>query len=381
MEGAGSAVIVLRHLRRLAAVGWKVIVISDWGQDLACCAEEGWPAFQLTHRKPWWPPYNPANRFLRHLRLWLWAGECNGFLKNRRPDAAFTYLSAFTDFMSQVALAYSRRYGVPLSVIIHDDPASFENSSNDTAALRRRYQTVLQNSHRNWFASPQLARAYDLPEAKRTTLPPVPDGFDASPEWKPAFAECPLLIYAGNYWPVQIPLFARIARETAAAGGRLLLLVKPSPEVDALCKQEPVTWREPFHKNRDALDFIANNAAGLLVSYTETSDSMPWIRTSFPSKLIEYTHLGLPILIYSPEDSAVAQWAKDRAYPDSATPQTPGAVNRFVESLKNPGAWREKAAVSKMFARSEFDPAKIQNTFEAGLNGNSPNRCASKSEH
>jgi hypothetical protein len=369
MEGAGSAIIVLRHLRRLAANGWHIVVVADWGQELDYCDKEGWPVFQLTHRKPWWPPYYPTSPLLRRLRFWLWAGECNRFLRGIRPEAALTYLSAFTDFMSQVALAYSSRYLVPLSIITHDDPACFAASPRGIL-IRRRYQRIVERAHQTWFASPQLAEIYNSPPNTHSTLPPIPEGYDASPDWNPAFAASPLLVYAGNYWPAQIPLLARIGRETAAAGGRLMLVVKQSSEIQNLCREEPVLWREPFRENREALAFLAENAAGLLVSYCDTSDGMPWIRTSFPSKLIEYAHLGLPVLIYAPRDSAVAKWATQRDYPDYATPQTPGAIAQFIASLKSRDTWQQRAAVPKTFAAAEFDPQKIQNTFEARLRVN-----------
>jgi hypothetical protein len=297
----------------------------------------------------------------------LWAAECHRFLGSVRPDAVFTYLSAFTHFMSEVALAYSSRYRVPLSVIAHDDPACFASDADTGKKMRQRYQAIVERAHQNWFASPQLGEIYELPPAMRSTLPPIPEGYVASPNWNSEFAKSPLLIYAGNYWPAQIPAFSRIARETAAAGGRLMLIVKRSREIDALCAEEPVLWREPFRENREALCFLSENAAGLIVSYSETSDSMPWIRSSFPSKLIEYVHLGLPILIHAPADSAVANWATERNYSDYSTPQMPGAVASFVQSLKSEECWRRKAAISKAFAESEFGPQRIQSAFEAGL--------------
>ncbi|MEA3213376.1 MAG: hypothetical protein QOE70_6433 [Chthoniobacter sp.] len=367
MEGAGSAIIVLRHLRRLATHGWTILVVSDWGQDLAVCEAEGWPVFHLSHRKPWWPPYYPRNRLLCHTRHWLWAGECHGFLNHQRPDAVFTYLSAFTDFMSQVALAYAERYDVPLSLIAHDDPVCFSRSLEEGVKLRARYQDIVERSHRNWFASPQLASIYDLPQERRSTLPPIPDGYAASPDWQPEFAQCPLIVYAGNFWPAQLPLLARLGREVAAAGGRLMLLVRKTREIKSLCREAPVIWHEPFRENREALRFLAENAAGLLISYAETSESMPWIRTSFPSKLIEYTHLGLPLMIMAPPESAVAQWAEERQFPDRASTDTPGPITAFVEALKDEKVWHAKAAIPRKFAETEFDPERIQEAFEASL--------------
>ena len=367
MEGAGSAIIVLRHLQRLAANGWRISIISDWGQELEYCEKSGWPVFHLTHRKPWWPPYSPANPLLRRIRHWLWAGECDRFLQGVRQTAVFTYLSAFTGFMSQVAEAYAQRYCLPLSIIVHDDPSCFARTPNAGRKMKRCYQSILARAHQNWFASPELAAIYDLPIHRRATLPPIPDGLEASPAWKAMFATSPLVVYAGNYWPAQLPMLARIARETAAAGGQLMLLVKKSSEMEALCRDEPVIWHEPFRENREALAFLANNAAGLLVSYAESSDAMPWIRSSFPSKLIEYTHLGLPIMICAPPDSAVAGWARKRAFIDYATPQAPSAIANFVESLKDRAIWERKAAFCRRFATTEFNPVRIQAAFEAGL--------------
>jgi hypothetical protein len=252
-------------------------------------------------------------------------------------------------------------------VIAHDDPASFAANHDEGLATRGRYRAIVQSAQQVWCASPQLAKLYQLRDEARATLPPIPDGFDATPAWKPEFANSPLLVYAGNYWPAQLPLLARIAFQLAKIGGRLMLVVKGSSEIEALCSEAPVLWREPFAENRQALRFLADSAAGLLVSYSETSDSMPWIRTSFPSKLIEYTHLGLPIMIYAPEDSAVADWARSRAYPDYATPQIADAITEFVESLKIVALWRKKAAISRRFAVTEFDPHRIQKIFEEGL--------------
>lgn len=364
MEGTGSAIIVLRHLRRLAARKWKISVVAEWGQNSDACSRENWSVFNLSHRKPWWPPYRPGNALLRSIRLWLWAGECHGFLGGEKPDAVFTYLSAFSDILSQVALAYSRRYKVPLTVIIHDDVASFPGNS---AVIRRRYEKILRNAQQNWFASPQLADIYNVPESKRTVLPPICEGWDRVAKWIPEFTNRPLIVYAGNVWEAQLPVLARVASEADSAGARLMLLVKSSPAVDALCREYPVEWKEPFESNEEALEFLCDNTAAVLVSYADTTADMPWVKTSFPSKLVEYTHLGLPVLILAPPDSAVAVWAADKKYSDSFAPGDTDSLRAFIDGLRSKSTWENKAKRSLHFAKSEFDPHRIQENFEKHL--------------
>ncbi len=367
MEGAGSAIIVLRHLRRLAENGWNIYVISDWGQSTQMCEQEGWPVFFLPHRKFWWPPLIADNSILLAIRLWLWAGVCYKFLGLSKPDAVFTYLSAFSVILSQVAVGFSKRYSIPLSVIIHDNPECFCNSIDEAVKTRKHYQRVIMNAHQNWYASPQLADYYSQAGDRSSILPPIPDGWKGKSKWIPAFSERPLIIYAGNIWEVQFSLIGTIAVETAAAGGRLMVIVKMTPAVEAFCQKYPVEWKEPFNTNIEALDFMAQNATALLVSYTETIDRMPWIKTSFPSKLVEYSHLGIPILIVAPVDSAVAIWANERQFPDNLTPDDRGGLRRFIESIKSKAQWEEKAAISLRFAKLEFDSFAIQREFESHL--------------
>ncbi len=115
MEGAGSAIIVLRHLRRLKAAGWLIRVVGDWGQDETVCRKEGWEVVYLPHRRPWWPPFRPQSDLSTRLQHWLWAGEVKKLAGATMPDAALTYLSAFSDTLSQVAATFSKRFAVPLT--------------------------------------------------------------------------------------------------------------------------------------------------------------------------------------------------------------------------------------------------------------------------
>ncbi len=367
MEGAGSAIIVLRHLRRLAESGWKIYVVSDWGQATVTCEREEWPVFFLPHRKFWWPPFNPDNPVLLAIRLWLWAGVCYKFIGSIKPDATFTYLSAFSDLLSQVAVGFSRRYHVPLTVIIHDNPEHFCSTPQAVTKVRMHYNRVISNAHQNWFASPQLSEIFSQSDNRNSFLPPIPEGWTGKSEWKPAYAERPLLAYAGNLREVQFSLLGKISEETEAVGGRLLLMVKKTPALESFCQKYPVEWKEPYNENKNALDYISQKAAALLVSYTESSEKMPWIKSSFPSKLVEYSHLGIPIIIMTPADSAVAIWANERQFPDSIPPDDLEGLCRFLESIKSKAQWEEKAAISQRYAASDFDPESIQKNFESHL--------------
>ena len=366
--GTGSPIILLRHLRRLTASGWRVSVVGESGQSTSNA--EGWPLFHLSLRKAWWPPFRPGNALLRRVRMRLWAGECAGFF-DPPPQAVLTYMSLYSELHSEVAAHYARRCGAPLTVIVHDYPPDFPGfPRQSTEAVLRRQHWILRNAHQIWFVSPELADKYDLPAEKKSVLAPIPEGCAAPARWRADFAQRPLLVYAGYSYPAQIPLFRKLARAIDAAGGRLLILSRKTPELEALCASEPVERRDLFATNREALDFVSSTAAALLVSYCEREEEMPWITTSFPSKFPEFSHTGLPTLLVAPEQSAIGAWALRNHYVDYLPADRLDSVGAFVEALKNEAAWTAKSQQVTHFAQTEFNPAVIQAALESKLTSN-----------
>jgi hypothetical protein len=370
LEGAGSAIIVLRHLRRFAADGWDVRVVPDWGQDDSLCRAAHWPVQQLTHRRAWWPPFNPDHAFSRRVRAWLWAGETHAWLGGAKVDGVLTYLSAFSDTLSIAAVGFARRYRLPLATLVHDDARCFAKDPAEAALAHRRRQWILQHSTTAWFASPELAACYDLSPPQIGLLPPIPEGVASPPEnGRPAAAkaEAPLLVYAGNYWPPQLPTLAIIGQATRTAGGRLLAVIKENPSHVSFLRGQEIEWRAPWPRNTEALDYYRENASAMVVSYASTSDDMPWTRTSFPSKLIEYCHLGLPVVIVAPGDTAVVRWARARNFPDVFAPDDTAGLASYVARLRDPAFCRERATLSRSYATGEFDPVAIQRRLTESL--------------
>src|ERR1043166_6504071 len=158
-EGVGSQVIVLRHLRRLAAAGWQISVIAESGQDYSACLHAGWSVHTLPLRRAWWPPYREGQPMLRRLRTGLLARECGRLAGSAPPDALFCYLAAHADFYPEIAARYARGSGTPYSLLIHDHAAAFSKNDQEKFCLRRRHSWILRQAHRCWFVSPELAQA------------------------------------------------------------------------------------------------------------------------------------------------------------------------------------------------------------------------------
>jgi len=366
-EGPGSPVIILRHLQRLAAAGWRISIIAERGQDTTACRQAGWPVLTLPLRRVWWPPFRGRFPVSRTLRTWLLARECARLMCAQPPDAVLGYLAAHDDFYPEIATRYARRCGAPLSLLVHDDAAAFAPDPAGKDRLHRRHAWMLRQAHRSWFVSPELATAYGLPVAIRRVLPPIPAGRPQFSGWQAAFAGCPRVYYAGFIWPAQFPLLQRIARTLAGAGASLVLLTRETPALAELLRSDPIAHVAPFPTNREALAHLAREAAGMLVSYSDTVEQMPWIATSFPSKLVEYAQLGLPCAIVAPPDSAVGRWAQRDGYADFFSPTELAQLADWARDLRSESAWRRRSEPARHLAGGEFSPERIQTAFAAGL--------------
>jgi len=365
-EGTGSPVIILRHLQRLAADGWQVTIIAENGQDTSACVHAGWTIHSLPLRRAWWPSFRDRSEWSRTVRTWLLAGECLRLTSATKPDAVLGYLAAHADFSAEVASRYARRSGVPLTLLVHDEAAAFTTVPREKRRLRRRHRRILCRAHKTWFVSGELAIACGR-DADAGVLPPLPGATTTQVGWQPAFAGRPLVYYAGFIWPAQFLLLREIADVLAGAGATLVLLTRETPELAEFVRSAPVRHVAPFATNRDALAHLSTHAAGILVAYTHTVLEMPWIATSFPSKLVEQCRLGAPCAIVAPVESAVGRWAHRETYADFFAPSERVRLASWARDLGSESGWLRRAASARRLAVGDFHPEKIHATFTAGL--------------
>lgn len=366
-HGTGSPVTVLRHLRRFAAEGWRIEIVPNWGDDTNEAARQGWTIHHLPHRRLWWPPFRQDNEFSRRLSSTLWAREVDRLVLPR-PDAVLTYLAWHSDLFAEIAAAYGRRTHVPVSCLVHDDAVDFIAEPARRAQLRRRQARILRDNHRNWFVSAPQAAAMIPAGSHAEVLAPIPEGFNGpAPQWRAAFAECPRVYFAGYLWPEQGRLLQQLAPVLAAAGARLVVLGRRTPEVEAMLAAGTADHVPSFPDNREALAHLATHAAGLIVSYAATVEELAWSRTSMPSKLVEYAHLGLPIALVAPPETAIADWARRLHLPTLFAPADHTGLAAWATSLRHSASWLHHLETWRHLAAGEWSPSTIHAKLSHGV--------------
>ncbi len=91
--------------------------------------------------------------------------------------------------------------------------------------------------------------------------------------------------------------------------------------------------------------------------------------TCFPSKLLEYSRAGRPVVIWAPETSAVVQWAKKSRAALCVTEPDARALLSALAHLKRDRALQlELGERMRRAYETEFSPVRLQQQFLEGLN-------------
>lgn len=86
--------------------------------------------------------------------------------------------------------------------------------------------------------------------------------------------------------------------------------------------------------------------------------------TSFPSKMIDATQLGLPLVVWGPEECSAVRWARKGERGLCVTDPTPSAIRTALEELAASPAEQELLAKSSREAgATDFNPERIQRQF------------------
>ncbi len=367
-QGSGGWIVIQRHLERLEKAGWKISLVVPQQCIQGVEFPKSWETIIMPMRKWWWLPMKSYLPGSLELRLLHWQIECKRVLKGRQPNAILTILG---DNYALLASRLSQVRKVPLSIIIHDDLKLRATSQKERVKIEKYNEMILKSSSRVWLVSPEMKDIFPLRKADNVSvLLPVPEGnYLKFVSWKPEFQSSPVVAHAGSFYLFHVPYFQKIANTLKKINGTLLIVTsKNNPALTVLLEKcNNIKIQEPFEKNQDVLDFLRDYASCMLVAYPSCLDQHPWIATSFPSRMIEFMHLGLPFLILASSNTALANWAVRNNWHGYLSKLDEASLLNFLKKITEQEAWSEMADQSKYTAVNEFNPDLIQAQFESEL--------------
>jgi glycosyltransferase involved in cell wall biosynthesis len=371
-EGLGCPVIVRRHLLRLEEKGWKITVVAASQFMEGASIPPSWRCIIMPRRRWWWPPCRTTLGWAHRIRLFWETREIRRELKGSQPDLLLTQLHRRYPLL---AAHLSHVWNVRLGLFIFDEREVWERDEKARRRLLAESKVVLRAADHIWTVSDELRDAYQAMTGAEisdrfTRLIPIPEGLpSASAQWNSDFANRPVVACAGSLHGFHLPLLRLVAKALDRMNGELLLVCDHGNEAYRTLIEEcgNVRRHDAFQHNTDCVEFLMQNASALLVSYAFDLKLQPWARRSFPSKFVEFSHTGLPILLAAPEGSAIQSWARSNSWHGLIEKPDAEAALAYVRGLTQPARWRALADQSRRVAQGEFDPAKIQEQFEREL--------------
>lgn len=314
----------------------------------------------------------PLRRLLATRYGWWWSGHLFRAARRGTNDASAT--AALGDFKPDavltVAHAYAwvtasnvaKRLGVPLHLIVHDDPVLMTRvSKRFEKGLLELFGKVYISAASRLCVSPYMAQEYEKRfGAAGDVLYPSRaagiNGFDAPPE-RLAELNRPLTYgYAGSVHSSSLlQSLISLSNIVQRRGDRLLIFSNLSVENASRAglggshvDMQPII---PFQQ---LVGILRERVDILFVPMTFNQAERLTTEISFPSKLADYTIVGLPLLIQGPVFCSAIRWAKENAgiaaiAEDDSTQALQAATTEFSDPTRRLQLARNAIAVGRKY--------------------------------
>jgi hypothetical protein len=273
---------------------------------------------------PFWPA-------LAALRMQRHAPAVAEELREFAPEAVLTVSHEYLWF---TAAAVARRLRLPLHLILHDDWPSLQTAYQSTPvrkvvrwACRRLMGRVYRQAVSRLCVSPGMEEhCRRWFGAAGTVFYPARGDDSPSPQVRvrPVAGGPPVVAFVGNVHQGSTPdLLRKLAAVLASLNGHLDLYTILTADRLAALGMAPPTVRVPSHfpSAAEMNDRIGRTAHALVLPAAFDPCEREDVVTLFPSKLADYTALGLPVLVWGPSYSSAARWAREN----------PGAALLFTD--------------------------------------------------
>lgn len=282
-----------------------------------------------------------------------------------KPDVVFTVMDNVSHFVT--AFEFAKKHRLPLITMTMDEPDSFEKIYPAFITIQQnKIRDVYKYAEKNLCVSRQMTRhiahKYDC-ETETFYFGP-PDGMKLRPAAESSRLKKSGVLtlgYAGGLTYGYRGAIQNIAKALAGSSVQIRIYSRDKPDWDlggnleyAGCFPHEELWC----KVKDECD------ASLLV-YDFFHPESRLYRTHFPTKLSEYTWLGMPMVMVGPDYATGIIWGLE--HPQGALvgtdPELAGLKDKLEELASCPDKRVTMAQAVGELSGLEFDPIRIRANF------------------
>jgi glycosyltransferase involved in cell wall biosynthesis len=274
---------------------------------------------------------------------------------------------------SEAAYLYSRRSGIPLVVIVHDDPEDFNRSYFWAGrAIRHQIRRIYRHAAHRLCVSPELEHLlrerYGVggtvmyPNRSEAIVPRDP-GESLALKTQAVLT----LGFAGSLHYGYGPRLKELVPLLRTAGARVFIYgaeFQESEYSDVLINRGRTSTPE------ETWERIKSECDAVLLPYCFPNHGHQALyRTHFPSKLTEYLALGMPVIVSGPRYATGVSWGLRNPGSCLVLVEEGGVewIKALVE-LRDDAQLRSRLSQNAVTAgMQDFDPLKIRSLFQRTL--------------
>lgn len=285
------------------------------------------------------------------------------------PEAILTVVHGYS-WVSAHALSGS--LGVPLHLVIHDDPP---NSIAVPAAFRplleRKFEQAYRGAASRFCVSPAMAEEYERHYGvKGSVLYPSQGPASRSAEPVKPRSDALTVGYAGSLAVGDYRRALKVAAETLRdLGGRLVIYGPVSAAQLQSCGLDlpNVTLRGSV-PNTQVADTLSREVDALFLPMSFEAAQRVATTLCFPSKLADYTAARLPLLIRGPDYSSAVRWAlENHGVAEVVSTPTGSELYAAFERMLDPGYRSRLAAQAFSLGKQMFERDAVRGQFHTAL--------------
>jgi len=294
--------------------------------------------------------YSAANLVLAAGRV----EKIEALIGNNKPQAV---LSVTHGISWITAAEFARKHDLPLHLICHDEWIAFPGT---LPLVRKRMDNIFGFHYRKAASrlcvSPSMIESYQRRYGTGATLLYPSREIDASvsadtPERLKQPERGLVFAYAGSLNSAGYRQALRLLGECLKPLGGKLLIFGPSTPEEADREYPNIYW-QGLVDAKELISRLRQEADVLFVPMSFAEEDRPNMEISFPSKLTDYTAVGLPLLIYGPAYCSAIRWAREN----------PGVA----ETVDGEGRAQLSMAVEKLAHHPEYLIKLGEGAVEAG---------------
>lgn len=363
-NAAGGSIVLYRHLKRFEEEGYQVTFIN-----CSPVNKENTSFRQINLEKKFWhPPLRKATPFLTSMRTRLQARSLAKALHFTKGDILIGLLE---DYVSYLVYFLAKQANIPFYLFFHDDNI-FNRYFKENILTRKQITRIIENCRHFFVVSEPMEEVISLHGGKNVSVVyPIPDGAFIAHN-KRIKSEKFNFAISGMLLPYFFEKTVEKINEAVEATHTNIILIGSFNQdyKDSLQNASKISFYKKFEELYDLFNFMVEEVDVIIVFYSSDTNEEIRSRYSFPSRFVEFCHLGIPILIIAPQSAAIGKWAVKNSWLSYIDNETKTDLVNIINKLKNPDFRSACVKQCLYFAEVDFNPVKIHNRLKLLIENN-----------